>query len=258
MDILIKGFGVVGKETAHYINTKGSIELGVPNLFFEDPAYGYAPDHIRYYAVVVCTPCREGYVDDISELAKIPMEHLVIRSTVTPDGLNEAKEKMPDDVEIHFWPEFLTETTAREDAMHPDKIVVGTDSYMNNTKFVKLAKILGFYQQDSTIISLEAASILKLAINTYYTTKVVFNNIIYDSLEHNDTDYADVMDAMNLDKRITVSHQNISQNGYRGAGGKNLPKDTRNFIKYLKENNLVSEAKVIEAFYDRNEELYNG
>lgn len=258
MDILIKGYGIVGSETANYINVKGSKDYGVPKLVFEDPGLGYNPEHIRYYAVIVCTPCKDGYVDDIDRLAKIPMEHLIIRSTVSPDGLDEVKAAMPKDVEVHFWPEFLTEATARDDTLHPDKIVLGTESSKQDKSFRKLAEVLGVYQVDTIIVSLESASILKLAINSYYTMKVVFNNIIYDALKQNESDYENVIRSMGYDKRITISHYDINQGGYRGAGGKCLPKDTRNLIAYLNNNDLPEDAEVLQAIYNRNEELRNG
>jgi UDP-glucose 6-dehydrogenase len=63
-----------------------------------------------------------------------------------------------------------------------------------------------------------------------FSVKVVYANQIYDLCEKLGIDYNRVRECAAADKRIGPSHLEIFHKGYRGYGGKCLPKDTRALI----------------------------
>ena len=89
--------------------------------------------------------------------------------------------------------------------------------------------------------------------NTWFSTKVVFANQVYDVCEKMNIDYELVRDCAAADKRVGPSHLDVFHKGYRGYGGKCLPKDTRAFIQL--GNRLGAEQKLLKVVEDINNEL---
>jgi UDPglucose 6-dehydrogenase len=71
--------------------------------------------------------------------------------------------------------------------------------------------------------------------NTWFSAKVVFANQMYDLCQKIGVDYEIVKEAAAADKRIGPTHLEIFHKGYRGYGGKCLPKDTRALIQLGKQ-----------------------
>jgi UDP-glucose 6-dehydrogenase len=61
--------------------------------------------------------------------------------------------------------------------------------------------------------------------------KVIFSNQIFDVCEALDVDYNVVKKGIAADPRIGGSHMEVFDSGYRGYGGKCLPKDTQGLIE---------------------------
>ncbi len=126
---------------------------------------------------------------------------------------------------ICFCPEFLTEATAQADSMEPDKIIIGAVG----TKPL-LDELFDPFCCDKTYMSPVEAEILKLALNAHHALKVTFANEIADICERYSADYAAVREGMEQDRYVTPHHLDIDHGGYRGYGGKCLPKDTQMLI----------------------------
>jgi UDP-glucose 6-dehydrogenase len=75
---------------------------------------------------------------------------------------------------------------------------------------------------------------IKLGGNSFFAYKVAFANNLYDVCEKSGIDYKTVLEGMAADKRIGRTHLKIVHNGYRGYGGKCLPKDTKALLEYAK------------------------
>jgi UDPglucose 6-dehydrogenase len=121
-------------------------------------------------------------------------------------------------------PEFLRERTAREDAENPDKVVIGT----KNKKSFKLLKDLfkQFAKKNKCLMMKPVeAELLKVALNTLYTVKVVFGNELYDICSKYDADYYKIFEGFKNDRYIKPMHLDPLFDNYRGASGKCLPKD---------------------------------
>src|SRR3989344_2763599 len=65
-------------------------------------------------------------------------------------------------------------------------------------------------------------------------------------------DYGLVRDIVGADRRIGRSHLDVTHGGYRGYGGKCLPKDTRTLISFAKEHGVDLELlRVVEEINKR-------
>ena len=88
------------------------------------------------------------------------------------------------------------------------------------------------------VLPAKAAELVKYAINSFYATKVIFGNLLYDVAESLGVDYADVKSAFVSDKRIADSHFEVMHGGYRGFGGKCLPKDLKALRDFGKDHGV--------------------
>ena len=216
MRVIVQGAGVIGQPTAEITRAAGH------KVIIHDPDKGQLAD-APADVCVVCTPCRDGYLPELCVA-----DTYVVRSSVLP----QAFEVLPQD-KRHHWPEFLTERTAEYDALHPDKLIWGSDMPIKGELMART--LLGSHFDSAPFVwmPLEASCVTKLGINTIYTTKVLLANALYDAVGEDPKEYESVCWGLHLDQRITLTHTNIHQDGYRGAGGKCLPKDTRNLLRVL-------------------------
>lgn len=224
MEIVVQGAGVVGSATVKILQ-KGN---PANEIYVHDPPRSKWYDGDRPDAVVVCTPCLSGLLDDIPFLKSTRPAHVVVRSSIRPEAFKPLEEAMPG-VKVSHWPEFLTMATAEHDAMFPDKVVFGTN--LDETAIPTFLNNLWgqFYRRwrDRELIITDpySSAAIKLGINTFYSIKCAFNNMMFDII-HSQQGYNAWVKACELDKRIEVSHEQIRHGGYRGFGGKCLPKDT--------------------------------
>ena len=176
-------------------------------------------------------------------------KNIIIKSTVHPGDTNNY-QGIWNKKRIVFNPEFLTEATAIDDFANPDKQIIGyTDrSY---SLAVQLKKILP-PSKNTRLVPAKEAEILKLMINSYYAIKVIFANDIYDAVSQDDSslDFFRIMEMFSMDKRITNSHFDPLFGGYRGFGGKCLPKDIKAMSRYLKSHNRHHLLKTVIAIND--------
>jgi len=82
------------------------------------------------------------------------------------------------------------------------------------------------------------AEMVKYFGNTWFSTKVIFANQMYDLCEKLKLDYYRIMEAASADKRIGPSHLDVFHAGYRGYGGKCLYKDMKSFIKFAEKKGV--------------------
>lgn len=160
---------------------------------------------------------------------------VVIKSTVLP-GTTEKLQKEYPQHKFLFNPEFLTEATADKDMSYPDRQIVGytKESYNLAGNILQILPLAPFEK----IMPATEAEMVKYFGNTWFTTKVVFANQIYDLCQRLKIDYDKVMEAAGADKRIGRSHLEIFHKNYRGYGGKCLSKDIKALIQFANEQGL--------------------
>jgi len=173
----------------------------------------------------------------------------IIRSTVIP-GTNQHIQNLFHTSAVISNPEFLTESTAQEDAMHPDIVVIGGDqkNYVDDVRAVYEGHIKG-----SKIITTDSitAEMAKYSINTFYATKVVFANQMFDICQKVGANYETVKEVMYNRKWIGKNHLDIWHKGGRGASGKCLRKDLDAFENYSKSKLLETVKKINDELLSR-------
>ena len=76
------------------------------------------------------------------------------------------------------------------------------------------------------------AETLKYAFNTFFITKIVFANQLYDNCEKSGADYKVIQEALMAHPWGSKHHLKVLHKGGRGGGGRCLPKDIKAFAKY--------------------------
>jgi UDPglucose 6-dehydrogenase len=153
---------------------------------------------------------------------------IVIKSTILPGTTLDYQMKFPQH-KILFNPEFLTEATADEDTRHPNRQIVG---YTEQSKDV-VQQVLDLLPRApfEKIVKAEEAEMIKYYNNCFYTVKVTFANQMYDLCQKLGINYDVVKDCAKAEPMMGTNHFEIFHKGYRGYGGKCLPKDARSLIQ---------------------------
>lgn len=116
-------------------------------------------------------------------------------------------------------PEFLREGSAIQDFMHPDRIVIGSDSDAPASIIKRLYEPL---HAPILLTDLKSAEIIKYASNAFLATKISFINEIANFAQLVNANILDIVRGMGLDSRIGDKFFNAGI----GYGGSCFPKDT--------------------------------
>jgi UDPglucose 6-dehydrogenase len=152
-------------------------------------------------------------------------------------------------------PEFLKEGDAIEDCLHPDRIVVGTDSEQTKEIIDRLYKPFVLNGHPIIYMDIPSAELTKYAANAMLATKISFMNDIANFCERVGADINSVRRGIGSDRRIG---QYFIYAG-TGYGGSCFPKDVKAIIKTADENGYSLEIlKSVENVNDRQKEtLYH-
>jgi UDPglucose 6-dehydrogenase len=179
--------------------------------------------------VCVPTPYEAGRGFDHSYLldamASIAGERLVvIKSTVLPGTTDQLQRRFPQH-RLMFNPEFLREASAVDDMARPDRQIVGVtlQSEAGAEAVLNLLPPAPFMR----VCAAREAEMAKYIANSFLAIKVSFANEAFDLCERLGIDYAVTRDIVAADPRIGASHFDVLADGYRGYGGKCLPKDSK-------------------------------
>src|SRR5579872_981503 len=128
---------------------------------------------------------------------------IAIKSTI-PIGFEDdleaiAKKYAKSTFEFASCPEFLREGTAIEDTLHPDRIVIGTNSKKAQKMLLELhAPMPG----ERIICDMRSAQMIKYCANSILATKISFANAVSILCEQMGADVEKVMAGVGADKRI--------------------------------------------------------
>lgn len=203
--------------------------------------------------IAVGTPLREDDSTDISNvvaaaksIGKSVEKYLVIanKSTVPPGTANSVKDiiaselRLRDRANIGFDvvsnPEFLKEGSAIENFMHPDRIILGSES----TGAIELMEELyePFARGGCPIFLMDtkSAEICKYASNAMLASRVSFMNELSRLCDALGADIDNVRKGIGSDNRIGNAYLYPSP----GYGGSCLPKDVKGLVQIGIDNGL--------------------
>jgi UDPglucose 6-dehydrogenase len=235
------GIGMVGGAHKRYFDDAGYTTVAYdPGKGFNDPAV-----LSRAEVIFLCVPTpystengKHGF--DISYVEKaltsIPEGKIVvIKSTMLPGSTDRLQKQFPK-IKILFGPEFLSEATADDDTRHPKRQIMGYTDVSKDVaqKAMDLLPDAPFKK----ILPAREAEMIKYFGNTWYATKVVFANQMYDLCHKLGIDYDAVKECGKPEPMVGASHLEVFHKGYRGYGGACLPKDTKSLIQFGDEHGV--------------------
>ncbi len=258
----IIGLGMVGGALKRYFATQNE-EV----LFYDKGDGDGSMEEVNNADVIfICvpTPFKEDIGFDLSFVqdacSKIDGQKIIVlKSTIIP-GTTNALQKQYSQHKFLFNPEFLTEATVDQDMCFPNRQIIG---YTENSREVA-DMVLNILPKApfKKVMPASEAEMVKYFSNTWFATKVVFANQMYDLCQKIGVNYELVKEAASADKMIGSSHLEIFHKGYRGYGGKCLPKDIRALIQLAQKNGVdLRLHKVVEEINNnlaKNKEISNG
>jgi len=207
--------------------------------------------------IAVGTPAKENGEADLSvvfEVAKKIGQNLdgytvVTTKSTVPVGTNKKVNKIIEEVkpekatfDIASTPEFLREGQAISDTMHPDRIIIGTESEQARKILVELHKPI---DGNIVLVNIETAEMIKYAANAFLATKISFANAIAQLSEITGADGLGVLAGIGFDKRI--GNQFLAPGP--GYGGSCFPKDVKALISIAGQYNynfaLLKEVEAV-------------
>ncbi len=197
---------------------------GSPDLSFMEKVIKDIAGSLKHYAVIV-------------EKSTVP-----VQTAEWMKGLLKKYMKTEFDVAVN--PEFLREGTSVHDFLHPDRIVIGTetekaDKIMSNLYSAIRAQVIH--------TNLNSAELIKHASNSFLSMKISFANMVAQLCEKTDADVKTVMDGIGFDKRIGREFLNAGL----GYGGFCFPKDLDAFISVLEKHKV--DASLLKSVRSINE-----
>lgn len=183
--------------------------------------------------------------------------HVIVDKSTVPVGTGKRVKRIVEEtlarrgVDVPFDvvsnPEFLREGSAVKDFIHPDRIVIGTESERARDVMKNIYRVLYINNHPFVFTNIETAELIKYASNSFLATKIAFINEMSGLCEKAGADVKDVARAMGLDGRIGRYFLNAGP----GFGGSCFPKDTKALLNIGRE--FGSECGIVRAVVEANE-----
>lgn len=233
-------------------------------LFFTASMASALPGIDALFIAVGTPPGEDGSADishvlDVAQQVGRLMEDyfVVVTKSTVPIGSNfKVREVIRKEialrgknipVDVASNPEFLKEGDAVNDFMHPDRIVVGTDSPRVRKTMERLYHNFILANVPILFMDIASAEMTKYAANSMLATRITFMNEIANLCEKVGADADEVRRGIGSDSRIG----NKFLNAGCGYGGSCFPKDVKALIRTAAGAGCRS--LVLEAVEEANE-----
>ena len=191
----------------------------------------------------------EKVINDLNTTNKCKI--IVIKSTIPP-GTTEKWNKVFDNIDIIFNPEFLTEANSIEDFKNQNRIIIGGPR-PSSTKVARLFR-KAFPKVPIIKTGSTHAEMVKYVTNCFLATKVSFANEMFKMCNELDIDYDKVIEYAKFDERLGYSHWAVpGPDGDFGFGGHCFPKDM-NALIYLGDQ-LGVDLKTLKSALETNDKV---
>ncbi len=176
---------------------------------------------------------------------------VVATKSTVPAGTNKKVRKIiesvkPDKAEFDYAsvPEFLREGQAISDTLHPDRIVIGTESKKATDLLISLHKPIN---APFVLTNFQTAELIKYAANSFLALKISYANAIAKLSEIIGADGLKVLEGIGMDTRIGNKFLEPGP----GYGGSCFPKDVKALISIAKDYDydfgLLTEAEQVNS-----------
>ena len=149
-------------------------------------------------------------------------------------------------VDVVSNPEFLREGEAIRDFIHPDRVIIGTNSKkankIMNALYVPIVKKTSRYYNTSR----RGAELIKYASNAFLATKITYINELANLCEKTGVDIKDISIGMGSDERIGERFLRAGP----AYGGSCFPKDTRALINTA--NQFKTDLSIVKSVVKSN------
>ena len=149
-------------------------------------------------------------------------------------------------VDVVSNPEFLREGEAIRDFIHPDRVIIGTNSKKANKKmnalYAPIVKKTSRYYNTSR----RGAELIKYASNAFLATKITYINELANLCEKTGVDVKDISVGMGSDERIGGRFLRAGP----AYGGSCFPKDTRALINTA--NQFKTDLSIVKSVVKSN------
>ena len=178
---------------------------------------------------VVSDILKYGWDKDLSN------KSLVIGCTTNPGDCDFFQDRLSETgINVFYNPEFIAQGSIIRDLQNADTVLIGGDGKHKGNLVNIYKKIQYGYKEPSIhFMSTKAAEIVKIAINTFLTTKISYANMLGQVLCKSglQDEVDNVLGAIGSDTRIGKKYMNF---GF-GFGGPCFPRDNRAFAKYAEK-----------------------
>lgn len=205
--------------------------------------------------IFVCVPspqnpdgsCDVSILEKVLDNLKNYQGVIISKVTATPDVYERLGRQYPNLVHI---PEFLTAANAVRDYENENWAIIGGTimAYQHEAE-----RIIRYTKAQANIFhcSIGEASLVKYAVNSFLSTKVVFMNELAAIAKHNGYRWDKVRHMITMDSRIGITHTQVpGPDGQYGFGGMCFPKDTSALLHYA--NTLDINLNVLKEAVKKN------